>query len=68
MSRGELERTARSLQQGIQRHEGYLKDPLSHVPNWNQLRPQHQQSLLNHWGTEISTFAEQQSIVQHLLY
>lgn len=67
MSRGELERTARSLQQGIQRHEGYLRNPSSHVPDWSQLRPQHQQSLINHWHTEIRTFSEQQSSVHHLL-
>ncbi|MBX3185006.1 MAG: RHS repeat-associated core domain-containing protein [Polyangiaceae bacterium] len=67
MSRVELERTARSLQKGIEKHEGFLDNPAQHVPNWNKLRPEHQQSLIGHWQKEIATFAEQQSIVLQLL-
>jgi hypothetical protein len=67
MSPRELQRTASTLQKRIEIHEGYIGNPLSHVPNWNSLRPAHQQNLLNHWGQEITTFAEQQSIVQQLL-
>jgi|SRR5690349_11732089 len=67
MSSKELQRTSNSLQKRIEIHEGYLANPAIHVPNWRSLRPGHQQSLLNHWGQEISTFAEQQSIVEQLL-
>jgi RHS repeat-associated protein len=67
MSPRELQRTADTLQKRIEIHEGYIDNPLSHVPDWNSLGPGHQQSLLTHWGQEIATFAEQQSIVQQLL-
>lgn len=67
MTPAQLERTARHLQQGISRHQGYLQKPASHVPNWSTLRPQHQQNLIRHWNQEIRTFSEQQSIVMHLL-
>lgn len=60
-------KTSRSLQKRIELHEGYLDNPLSHVPNWNSLPAHRQQWLTKHWNTELKNFAEQQDIVHTLL-
>jgi hypothetical protein len=62
----ELRSAVRSLQKGIRKHEGYLRDPSSHVRNWSELRPQHQQSLIRHWRTEIQSAREQIQIIERI--
>ena len=56
-----------SAGKNIAEHEGFLAHPESHVKNWSTLRPQHQQSLIQHWQTEIRDAKEQIEILQHLL-
>ena len=52
-----LRKGIRSLQKKIAIHEGYLKNPTSHVPDWDNLRDSQKQSLLNHWRKEIEDFS-----------
>ena len=59
-------KSVRKLQRRIEIHEGYLDNPVSHVPDWHKLRPGHQESLIRHWNKEITDFAEQQSILRAL--
>ena len=63
---GELGRAVRSLESRAKLHEGWLRDPASHVKNWNELRPQHQQSLIKHWKGEIQTAREQIEILSRI--
>jgi len=67
MSKNQPERAARSLQQQIERHEGFLENPSSHEPNWSSLRLERKLGLIEHWSKEISNFVEQQQILEHLL-
>jgi hypothetical protein len=65
-SAGELGRVARSLEKHAAKHEGYLRDPSSKVKNWNDLTPQHQQSIIDGWKTEIQTAREQVEILRRI--
>lgn len=62
-SAGELGRASRSLERHAAKHEGYLRDPSSKVKNWNDLTPQHQQSVIQGWKTEIQSAREQVEIL-----
>ena len=65
-SAGQIGRAARSLERHAAKHEGYLRDPSSRVRNWNDLTPQHQQSLIEGWKTEIQTAREQVEILRRI--
>jgi hypothetical protein len=65
-SASELAKAERSLGSSIAEHEGYLANPAEHVENWANLRPGHQQSLINHWKTEIRTANEQIEILRRM--
>jgi len=62
----EIAKAKRSLAGRIDEHEGFLRDPSSHVDSWDSLRPEHQQSLLDHWRTEIRTAGEQIEILDRI--
>jgi len=62
-----LSRHAAGAHRRIEIHEGYLENPRSKVPHFDSLRPGHQQSLIRRWSKEILDFADEQSIVDHLL-
>lgn len=53
-----LEKGIRTLEKRIQEHEGYLEDPRTHVPDWDDLTEHHQASLIQHWRKEIRNFRE----------
>ena len=63
---GERAKAMRSLEKSIAEHEGFLENPASHVENWEDLRPQHQQSLMRHWRDEIRTASEQIEILKRI--
>jgi RHS repeat-associated protein len=63
----QLQRTIRSFDKLIAKHEGWIADPASKVPNFSQLRPEHQQNLLHHWRQDIARHQELRSIAQDIL-
>jgi hypothetical protein len=60
----QLRRSISSFEKTIAKHEGWIKDPTSKVKTWGQLSSQHQQSLLEHWGTDITRARELKSIAE----
>ena len=62
----ELRNARRSLTENIAEHEGFLRNPSSHVKNFAELRPQHQESLLRHWRNEIRDAREQIEIIARI--
>jgi len=67
MTRGQLGRTANSLQRQIEAHEAKMANPGNFISEWGSMTPTQQQGLLNHWSGEITNLVEQQSIVHGLL-
>lgn len=53
-----LRKGIRTFEIRIQEHERYLRNPASHVENWESLPKQHQEALLKHWRKEIQNFRE----------
>lgn len=53
-----LKKGIRTFEQRILEHEGYLKNPRSHVGNWDSLTETHQEALKRHWRKEIRNFQE----------
>ncbi|MFC1642622.1 hypothetical protein ACFL5O_08045 [Myxococcota bacterium] len=67
MTPQQLEKSIGSFTKRIGQHQGFLKNPQSHVPNWNQLTPQHQQSLIQHWRGDISRLEAYRDIAEAAL-
>jgi len=63
----ELQKTIRSFDKQILKHEEWIKDPTSKVKNFNELRPEHQQNLLHHWQQDIVRHQELKSMAQDVL-
>jgi RHS repeat-associated protein len=63
----QLQRTIRSFDKNIAKHEGWIADPASKVQNFSQLRTEHQQNLLHHWQQDIIRHQELKSIAQDVL-
>ncbi len=63
----QLQKTIRSFDKQIAKHEGWIKDPSSKVKNFNELSPEHQQNLLHHWQQDIARHQELKSIAQDVL-
>ncbi|MEX0139512.1 RHS repeat-associated core domain-containing protein [Massilia sp. LMS1-1-1.1] len=63
----QLRKTIGSFERQIAKHEGYIADPASHVPNFGALRPEHQSNLLHHWGQDIIRHRELMSIAKDVL-
>ena len=63
----QLQKTIRSFDKQIARHERWIKDPTSKVKNFSELRPGHQQNLIHHWQQDIVRHQELKSIAQDVL-
>ena len=64
----QLTRADSSFQAQIEAHEAKIADPAGYAESWNEMSPQAQQGLINHWGKEINNFSDQRSIVQEILW
>lgn len=51
-----LEKGIRNLKKRKEEHEGYLKDPKSHDPEWDNRSQKHKERLMRHWEAEIRNF------------
>jgi RHS repeat-associated protein len=67
MTPPQLQRSVMSFTETITKHQRYLTNPQSHVPNWNQLTPQHQQSLIYHWNNDIARAQAYRDIAEGVL-
>jgi len=59
--------TLQSGKRGINTHLDKIANPSKYVPNWDSLRPGHQQSLIKGWQKEITNGTEQIQILKGLL-
>ena len=69
-SPAEINKAIKSIQsgkQGINVHMDKIANPTKYVPNWNTLRPGHQQSLINGWQNTVTKHTEQIQILRTLL-
>jgi predicted NAD-dependent protein-ADP-ribosyltransferase YbiA (DUF1768 family) len=55
-----------SLQNHIEKHQAWIKEPSSKLKNWEKLSQEHQRHLVEHWRTEITTAEEQIGILRVL--
>jgi hypothetical protein len=67
MNPQQLQKSVSSFTENIAKHQGYLKNPQSHVPNWTQLSPQHQQNLIHHWNNDIARAQGYRDIAEGVL-
>ena len=67
MTPQQLEKSIGSFSGRISQHQGFLRNPQSHVPNWSQLTPQHQQNLIHHWTNDISRHEAYRDIAEAVL-
>ena len=63
----QLQKTINSFDKNIAKHEGWIANPESKVPNFSQLRPEHQENLIHHWQQDVSRHQELKSIAQDVL-
>lgn len=65
-----LEKAISKHEKQISEHKSYLDDPVKrqeHVLNWDNLSPQHQESLLHHWQQDIKRHEAYKSIAEGIL-
>jgi hypothetical protein len=67
MTRQQLQSSAMAFTENIAKHQGFLKNPQAHVPNWNQLSRQHQQNLIHHWKSDIARAEAYRDIAEAVL-
>jgi filamentous hemagglutinin len=63
----QLQKTMKSFDKQIAKHQGWIKDPASKVKNFNSLRPEHQQNLIHHWQQDMVRHQELKSIAEDVL-
>ena len=54
--------------QQIALHEAKIDNPAAYAADWGTRSVQAQEGLLRYWAKEVANYAEQQSIVEELLY
>jgi RHS repeat-associated protein len=59
--------TLQNGKRGINVHLDKIANPSKYVPNWNTLRPGHQQSLIKGWQSEITNGGQQIDILRGIL-
>ncbi|KGQ03829.1 hypothetical protein BBAD15_g10933 [Beauveria bassiana D1-5] len=65
-----LEKAISKHEKQIAEHQGYLNDPakrLEHVPDWENLSPQHQENLLHHWQQDVNRHESYKAIAEGIL-
>ncbi|WP_330993829.1 VENN motif pre-toxin domain-containing protein, partial [Pluralibacter gergoviae] len=65
-----LEKAISKHEKQIAEHQGYLTDPAKrkeHVPNWDNLSPQHQENLMHHWQQDVNRHEAYKSIAEGVL-
>lgn len=63
----QLRKSIGSFENQISKHESWIRDPTSKVPDFCSLRPEHQQNLLYHWNQDVLRHQELRSIAQDVL-
>ena len=63
----QINKAINSYQKASNIHLDKIGNPTKYVPNWNTLRPGHQQSLIRGWRNEVTNFGEQIQILQGIL-
>ncbi len=63
----QLQKTIKSFDKQISRHQNWIKNPASKVKNFNQLSKQHQNNLIHHWTQDIARHQELRSIASDVL-
>lgn len=53
-----LRRAMRKYEKRIEEHKGYINDPQTHCPSWNNLSDNQRSGLIRHWEKEIKNFEE----------
>ena len=65
-----LEKAISKHEKQISEHQGYLTYPAKrkeHVPNWDNLSPQHQENLMHHWQQDVNRHEAYKSITEGVL-
>lgn len=57
-SSSSLKKAIRNFEKRISEHKEYIRNPVSHCPDWETKDPRGQQGLIKHWKKEISNFNE----------
>ena len=58
----QIDKSIRSFEKQIARHQDYLRNPEKHVPDWKTLTDKRRKNHIEHWNTEIRNFKEQREI------
>ena len=63
----QLEKAINSQLKQMKKHEEYINDPSLHVPDWKNLTPEHQESLIYHWKNDIQRHDAYFKIAEEIL-
>jgi YD repeat-containing protein len=66
-SERQLNKAIASHEKQIARHQAYIQNPKSHVPNWSSLSATHQKNLLHHWKADITRHKNYSEIARDIL-
>ena len=63
----QLQKTIKSFDKQIAMYQGWIKNPVSKVKNFNSLAPKHQSNLIHHWQQDILGHQELRNIATDVL-
>ena len=67
LNANQLEKAINTHSKRIAEHELFIRDPKSHVPNWESLSPKHQNNLIYHWQQDILRHSAYKAIAEAIL-
>lgn len=62
----QLEKSIRSFEKNIIKHENWIQDPSSKVKNWHSFSSDHQKNLIHHWREDIARAKELRELAQEV--
>ena len=64
----EIQKGIKSFEKQISIHQEKISHPSKSIPNWDELRPERKEALINKkWPAEIECYTEQRDILQSIL-
>lgn len=64
----EIQKGIKSFEKQIAIHQEKISNPSKSIPNWDELRPERKEALINKkWPAEIECYTEQRDILQSIL-
>ncbi|KIE04724.1 hypothetical protein NF27_GC00030 [Candidatus Jidaibacter acanthamoeba] len=63
----QLKKSIKSFDKNVAKHEEYIQNPKSHVPDWDLLDIEHKENKIKHWNNDIVRAKEFKYIAEKIL-